>query len=109
MAHRLLSTYNLTEGLHIPLLVYPNDVTGGIFIPILIFMVWCMITFSSYFIQRQSTTSGDIPQVVAVSGFVTLIFTFLLKLIPNLVNDITFAVVIIVFLFSVFWLFMDKQ
>lgn len=108
MPHELITARNLSEGLHIPF-IYINDVTGGIFIKMILLAVWAIVTFGLYFSQKKAIGVGDFPVAVGVSGLVLAVFTILLRLVPGLVDGVTFAVVLIISLISVLWLWFSRD
>jgi len=107
MTYELITARNLSEGLQVPF-IYVNDIMGGLFIKLLLLMVWSLVTFGLYFNQKKAIGFGDFPMAVAVAGIVTTVFTVLLKLIPGLVDTVSFAVVLIVTLLSVIWFFISR-
>jgi hypothetical protein len=105
MPYELLSNRNMSEGLQVPL-VYVNDVSGGLFMNLLLFSVWIIFVMGSYFIQKRGVGTGDFAQSLAVGGFVTLVLAMILRLVPGLVSGYSLAVVVIVAGLSVlFFLF----
>ena len=106
MTYPLITSYNLSEGMHIPF-VYVNQITGGIFINMLLISIWLIFAMGSYFMTKQRMGVGDFPQSIAVAGFVTTTFAFLLRMIPNLVSGgaliicfVISAISVVIFLFS---------
>ncbi len=108
MPKELITARNLTEGMHVPI-VYINDITGGIFMHLLLIAVWCIVAFGMFFTQKKTIGSGDFPMSVAVAGFVTAILTTILRIIPGLVSGTTFAIVIVVALISILWFFFSRD
>lgn len=105
MAYASISDYNLSAGLHVPL-VYVNDITAGLFMNLTLFAIWTIFVFGSYFIQKRGVGTGDFPQSLAVGGFVTLVFAFILRIVPGLVSGYALAVILIIEVLSVvFFLF----
>lgn len=95
MTYELLSNRNLSEGLQVPF-IYVNDITGGLFINLVLFAVWTIFVVGSYFIQKRGVGTGDFPQSLAVGGFVTLVLAIILRLVPGLVSGYTLAVCVII-------------
>lgn len=108
MAKELITARDLSQGMHVPI-VYVNDITGGIFMGILLIAVWSIVTFGMFFTQKKTIGNGDFPMCVAVAGFVTAILTTILRIIPGLVDGTTFAIVIVVALISILWFFFSRD
>lgn len=108
MTYELITARNLSAGLEVPF-VYVNDITGGIFVKLLLVMVWSLVTFGLYFNQKKAIGIGDFPMAVGVAGLVLAVFTIILRLVPGLVDGLTFAVVLIVALLSVIWLWFSRD
>ena len=109
MAYPLITEYNLTSGLQ-TVFVYANDITSGIFIDILLFVIWATVTFGMYLAQRRTGgDSADFSGCMAVGGFVTAICAVLLGLISGLVNNVTYTIVICVALISVIYYFFNRD
>jgi len=113
MAYASITDYNITSGLEVTF-CYVNDVTGGIFIPLVLMAIWTIFLLGSYFIQKSRVGSGDFPMSLAVAGFITSIFAILLRLVnyngvPCLVNGLTLAVTIIVAGISVLYFLFSKD
>lgn len=104
----LITTRNLSAGLHIPF-VYVNDITGGIFINMFIFVIWGSVTFGTFFFQKRLYGFGDFSMSLAVGGFVTGVSTILLALIDGLVNPYTYTVVLVISLLSVIFFLLNKK
>ena len=100
MAYPLITEYNLSQGMDIPF-TYVNDISNGLFIKLLLFAVWWIFVFGSYFIQKRAVGTGDFPQSLAVGGFVTTVLAIILKLIPNWVSGWTLAICIFVAVISI--------
>lgn len=108
MPIELITARNVSAGLHIPF-VYINDITGGLFMKVLLVAVWCIVTFGIYFGQKKNSTSADFPMALAVSGVITFVFATLMRLIEGLLDTLTYAIVIIVALISVLFFFFSKD
>jgi uncharacterized membrane protein YhdT len=109
MTYKLITEMNMSQGLHIPI-VYVNEITGGLFLRLLLLAIWCIVTFGIYFSQKRATGSGDFPVSVAVSGFVTAVFTIIMLLVtPQIVDTLTATVVFVIATFSVLWLLFSKS
>ena len=110
MTYELITTRNMTEGFHV-LFQYSNDTTGGLFIRLFLLTFYIVIALGMYFNQKRLTgyDDGAFPKGMAVAGFSTIVLTTLLRMIPNLVDVFTYAVVLIVGTISVLWFFFSKK
>lgn len=89
--------------------LYVNSVTDFWFVRLLLLAIWCIITFGSYFIQKESTGLGDFPVSMMVGSFVTLVTAILMRLVPDLVDGYTIAFCIIVSALSFLFLMFSKD
>lgn len=109
MPYKLITEYNMSAGLHM-LPVYLNDVSHGLFMRLVITSIWILCVFGSYFLQKKVNNNvADFPTSIAVGGFVTIILSTILKLIPGLVDNLTYAVVIIIGAISILWFLFTKN
>ena len=108
MTYPLITDYNVSSGFHI-LFLYVNDITGGVFISLLLLMIWSVVTFGLYFTGKRTGAEVNFASAMATGSFLTVISCVLLSLIDGLVNPFTFAVCIMVSFASVVFLFMKKQ
>jgi len=106
MPYPLISTYNMSAGMQVPF-QYVNVITAGVFINMLLASIWIIFAMGSYFMSKRRMGVGDFPQSLAVAGFVTTTFAFLLRMIPDLVSGATLVVCfvitsisVVIFLFS---------
>ena len=105
MPLELITERNLSEGLHI-LIVYINDISHGLFINMLLFMIWAAVTLGIFFANKRLSGDEKLPSALAGGAFVTVVSTVLLGLIDGLISTYTYVVVIVVALLSVmFFLF----
>lgn len=107
MTYPSLSDYNMT-GLD-TIFFYMNDISGGLFIILLILSTFCVVTFSLYFTQKKLTGIGDFPASLAVGSFITTVFTIFLRLIPNLISDLVFGVTLVVCFLCILIFFFHKE
>jgi hypothetical protein len=98
------------------LLCYVNaDVTGFLFVNLLLFSIFLIVALGGYFAQKRSSGQGDFPQWMALGGFVTTVFAFIMRAVTNsdgqscLVNGGTLAVCIIVTVVGITWLFFSDD
>lgn len=114
MSYELITNRDLSAGLDVPL-CYVNDITGGIFIPLVLMAIWVIFAIGGYFMQKRSVGTGDFPMSCAVAGFVTSVFAFILRLVKNtagqpcLVDGFSLSVVIIVAGISVLWFLFSRD
>lgn len=108
MPLELITNRNLSEGFHV-LLVYANDVTGGVFINMLLFVIWACVTFGMMFVKQRTTGEADFPACMVTGSFITAISCVLLGLINGLINIYTYAVVIVVLMISAMMFFYEKK
>ena len=105
MPLELITNRNMSEGMQV-LFVYSNDITGGLFIKLLIFAIWACTTFGLFFAMKRTQGDANFPGCMAVGGFITAIASILMKLIPGLLDTLTFTIVIVVAIVSIlFFLF----
>ncbi len=113
MTYKLITEYNITAGLESPL-CYVNDVTGGSFFPMVLVAVWLIFAIGGYFIQKRSVGTGDLPQSVAVAGFTTSVFAFMLRLVkvngtPCLIDGTSLAITLVVAGIGVLWFLFSRD
>ena len=101
-----IETMNMSAGLQVPF-IYVNEITGGLFVNLLLVAIFTIFAMGSYFIQKRSIGTGDFPMSLAVAGFVTTTFAFIMRLIPGLVSGESLAccliatgLFVLMFLFS---------
>lgn len=91
----------------------PNQVTGGLFIGLVLFLVWMFIIGGSFYYQKKNTQTGNIAVGLAVSGFVivvlTLVLRFAIKTGSQLVNGYHISFAMGVFIIGLFALFFTKD
>ncbi|MEX0596939.1 MAG: hypothetical protein WD512_10605 [Candidatus Paceibacterota bacterium] len=108
MAIELISNRNMSEGIHV-VLVYINDITGGVFVQMLLLAIWCIFAIGLYFQQSKNTGLGDFPMTCAVAGFITFMLATLLRLIDGLVSNFTYGIVIAMAVLGVAWFYFSKE
>lgn len=107
IVYELLTNRNVTEGAHI-IVVYVNDITGGIFAPFLLAVI-CIILTAGNYNHEKSLGVDDFPKSFAFGSFITFVFATLLKLIPGLVNNWVYGVTIAITTVSVLFFFFTKD
>lgn len=95
MAYKLITEMNLSKGLEVPF-IYANEISSGLFMKVVLAMIWAVFCFGSYFIQKNKYGSASFPTSLAVAGFITIVSAVLLRLIVGLVDGLTLAVTIII-------------
>ncbi len=64
-----------------------------IFIPFLLFTIYFIIAFGSYYSQLRLTGRGNFFSSLAVAGWMTAILTFVLSITPGLISEATMIIV----------------
>ena len=67
--------------------------TVPIFIPFMLFTIYFIVAFSSYYAQIRSTGRGNFFSSLAVAGWITAILTFVLSITPDLISGPTMVIV----------------
>lgn len=105
--YETLANRNQSEGFHV-IFVYVNDITGGLFINLLLFALFLVILFASYFAQIRTRNNGDFAVSFAVAGFVVFGASLLLSLIPNLMNIFNVVIALAIAIIGALWLILSK-
>jgi hypothetical protein len=114
MTYALVNGINMTAGMG-NLFCYVNDITGMLFINLLLLSVFLIVGLGGYFAQKRSSGQGDFPQWFAIGGFVTVLLAFILRLVTDdvgnscLVNGQTLAVCIAVLVIGIIWIFFSDD
>jgi len=105
MAYQTLTEFNATgmDGM----LVYVSTVVP-IFIPLVLFSFFTIITLATYFSQRRLTGRGNFFSSLSVAGFSTTILAFIMTLIPDLINTLTLVVTVSITIVAVIILLLTK-
>ena len=106
--HELITNRNMIEGLHV-VFVYVNDITGGLFIKLLLISIWLIVTMGIYFSQKKAVGRGDFPMSVAVGGFVVVVFSCIFRIVPGLIDNVTFSIAIMMALIGIAYFFFSKD
>lgn len=77
------------------LMVYTGTVFPA-FWPMALFGFWVILALGTYFSQQRLRGSGDFIASAAVASFSTLVVTFVLSLIPDLISLYVLGVVLMV-------------
>jgi len=107
MTWKLINEVNMSGGLHTPIL-YINDAVGGLFIRVLLMVIWSIVTLGLFFTQKKATGQGDFPLSIVVGSLVTTVMTVIFGLIPGLVDTWTYSIVIGIFMLAGFYFLWSK-
>ena len=94
MAYQTLTEFNATAGMFRVFLYVANVVP--IFIPMVLFTFFTIVTLGVYFSQKRLSGYSNIFVGFAVAGYATFAVAFVMRLIPNLINEFTFIITIVV-------------
>lgn len=95
MVIETITAYNMSAGMHIPL-VYANTVTDGLFIWLMAFALWIIITSGLYLSKKSFSGWGDFPLAATVSSFIV---TISLGIIWGLIDGLADGYMVSVFTF----------
>lgn len=114
MAYATIDSVNASSGLETIFCYVGNTVTDGLFMSLLLFVVWAVFALGSYFITKHATGLGDLPQSTAVAGFVTVVFAFIMRLVAcgdgsRLVSSAQLVTCVVVAVVGVLWLFFSRD
>ena len=98
MAYQTLDEFNVTAGGY-RILLYVAD-TVPIFFPMVLFTIFMVIMMGTYFARKRMVGTSSFITSMAVAGYITTIISFIMMLIPNLVNGLTVAVCLVVSIIS---------
>lgn len=90
-------------------LVYANQVTGGIFTPLVLFAFFVVICLGSFFSWQRTTGRGDFVVSFAVAGYVTFGLAIILSLADGLINISTIVTVLVIAIVGTIWLYLSKR
>lgn len=108
MAYPDINTVDMTSGIQNPF-IYLNTVTNGLFMPLIIGMLYVVIVMSMYYSQKRMTGRSKPAVCFAVGGFVMAVFVMILGMIPGMINGVTVVEVIIMACVGVLWLYFSKN
>jgi len=86
---------------------YPASVWAG-WVPLLLFALYMIVLFASYHSSKRFG-EGSFAISTAVAGFVTMVASFIMLLIPNMTNVYTVVVCVVVALGGVMFLLSQKN
>lgn len=90
-------------------LVYLNDISNGLFINMLLTVIFLIILVGLIMVQIRKTGFADFPLSLAVASFVTSILTVILNLIDGLVSPTTNTIVVAITLLSVLFFMFSRK
>jgi hypothetical protein len=102
--------YSLPENVTEPdvLLVKITEQVPGL-VPALLFMIWAIITIGGYFTQERRIGTGHFPMWFTIGGLITTTISFILYLIPGLLNLEMVIILIAVTFGSAMWYFLASR
>ena len=108
MAYEQITNRPVEQGIHI-IVQYANDVTGGLLMPMIVFMLYFAIGMGMYFSQERMTGKGDMAVCLAISSYIMVGFVILIGMIPGLINAVVVIEVIILASVGTLWLYLSKR
>lgn len=108
MAYPTLSSYNVTNDITM-LFVYANDVTSGVFMPLVMFAFFMIVLMASFFAQRRFGGNNDFAVSFAVAGFLTAGFSYILLIKDGLINPLYSVVATVIAIIGMIWLFFTSK
>lgn len=108
-AFQTISDYNTTKGPHVVLLQAPNDMSSGIFVPLLLFSLFMITSMGTYFSSKRLFGKGDFVASFCVAGFLTAIVAIIMTAMPNVINTYTVVVAIAVAIIGFVWLIISRN
>ncbi len=105
--YETLDSRNMSEGANV-LLQYVADVVP-IFIPLLLAVIFSIITFGTFFYQDRNKGKGNLAIAGSVGGMMTTGVAGILSLIPNLVPIYAIMTCIVITSIFVLWLMFPKD
>ena len=98
---------NQSEGLHVLFLYVVNIVP--IFIPLTLFVFFCIIMFGTFFAQQRLVDNGDFASSFAVAGFVTTTLAISMSLITGLIATRSIIICLIITVIGVLWIYLSSK
>lgn len=108
MTFETLSDLNASEGMHV-VFVHVNNVTGGLFSSMFLFVVFMVIALGSFFAQQRSRGKGDFPVSASVAGLVASGAAALMLLVPGMVNPYAAVVTFVITGIAVLWMMVSSR
>jgi len=107
MTYSTLSDYNTSEGMHV-LFQYVAE-TVPVFIPLVLFAVFVIVSFGTYFSQRRLSGRGDFIISFAVAGYITVLVAYVMSLIDGLINNFTVIICVVIAVLGTLMLFVSPK
>lgn len=98
------TTGDLTE-----LLVYTNDVTSGLFSPLILFAFFMIILLGSFFSQKRLGRDADFAVSFAVAGFLTAGLSYIMMLRDGLLSPFVGLITTFIAIIGVAWLWFSRN
>jgi len=108
MTYEEITNRNMNSGIQV-IFQYVNDVTDGLFMPLVLLMVYMTLAMGMYFAQKRMTGKGNAAICFAVSSWVMVGFVTLLAMIPGLISGITVVEIAVLSVVSTLWLLFSKN
>lgn len=89
------------------IMVYTGTVFNG-FWPMVLFGLWLIITLGTYFSQQRIRGTSDFISSATAGSVVTLVATFFLSLIPNLISIYVMSIVLMITLICA-WVLLSSE
>jgi len=103
-----LSMYNASSGLQ-TIFLYTNYLTGGALSILILFMIFSIVMFGSYFSKERLSGHGDFPASFAVASYATTGIAFLFSLIPGMINITVLVICIALSIIGTMFLLLSKD
>lgn len=107
MPYKELSETNFSEGLY-TMFQYVAEIVP-IFFPLLLFCIFIVFSVSSFLIQKQQTGRSNFFSSMVVAGYLTTIISFVMNLIPGLINPIVPVICLVVSMIMTLIFFVSKR
>ncbi len=107
MPYKLITAVDPSQGLEV-ILQYLNEVTGGLFMPSIVFMIYIVLGAGSYFAQLRIKGTADAAACFAASSYAMVGFVAILSMIPGAINGVTVVEVAILTIVGTAWLIFSK-
>lgn len=98
---------NMTEGIDDAILDIVTAVPS--FIPMFLVFIFGIVLIGGIISQRRKIGTADFPMWTTLASISTLIVTLPLTLLEGLIQVQVLSIVVIVTIFSGFWLFLDRN
>lgn len=107
MTYQEFSDVNVSQGFQ-TVFVYTNDVTGGLFMNLLLFALFIITFLGSFFASKKLSGQGDMAASFAAAGFFVAGAAIILSIVPNLINPFSVIVSIAVAILGAIWLYLSR-